>query len=53
MVRLLFMGDVSPAKYETRKGAKDGSEASLLQTGAASVEHNGTNRALTGEAISG
>src|SRR5580698_8628354 len=51
------MGNVSPAEYETRDGAKDGSAASLLQTGAASVEHNGTNgpstRAFSGGATAG
>ena len=57
VARLLFMGNVSPAEYETRDGAKDGSAASLLQTGAASVEHNGTNgpstRAFSGGATAG
>src|SRR5580658_978986 len=51
------MGNVSPAEYETRDGAKEGSAASLLQTGAASVEHNGTNgpstRAFSGGATAG
>src|SRR6201996_6792141 len=57
MARLLFMGNVSGAAYETRNGAKDGAQdesaASLLQTGAASVEHNGTNSAPAGRFYGG
>jgi len=43
VARLLFMGNLSSAEYETQEVVKNGTESSVLQTSTGLVEHNGKN----------